>query len=249
MMKIAEALQFDPKKLVIAFQEIEARISEKQREDLQLLYETKNGFPYKQNANGVLFGPTIQTCKSVGSRLKAHLGDGPKYGMSWIGGINKSDNWAMHENVREAFRQLGWFGSIKDIKPIDGALSPVKNESEVIAEHGTPDNSPPPLGCRYPVKRTGEATDYERDEEVRNWVLRQSNGSCECCKQQAPFESSDGIPYLEVHHIRHLANGGSDRISNAVALCPNCHRELHFGKRNSELIQNLYESINRLIPE
>ncbi|WP_080666815.1 HNH endonuclease signature motif containing protein [Variovorax paradoxus] len=38
-----------------------------------------------------------------------------------------------------------------------------------------------------------------------------------------------GDPYLEVHHITPLALGGDDTVDNAWALCPNCHREKHFG--------------------
>ena len=39
----------------------------------------------------------------------------------------------------------------------------------------------------------------------------------------------DGTPYLEVHHKIPLAKDGEDTIENAEALCPNCHREKHFG--------------------
>ncbi|WP_242657405.1 HNH endonuclease [Vibrio antiquarius] len=61
-------------------------------------------------------------------------------------------------------------------------------------------------------------------------VLLRADGVCERCKQQAPFSRSrDGTPYLEVHHIKRLADGGDDSVENAQALCPNCHRELHFG--------------------
>ncbi len=42
------------------------------------------------------------------------------------------------------------------------------------------------------------------------------------------FEREDGSP-LEVHHVIRPADGGSDTINNSVALCHNCHRELHFG--------------------
>ncbi|MGU9854837.1 HNH endonuclease [Pseudomonas sp. LF245] len=33
-------------------------------------------------------------------------------------------------------------------------------------------------------------------------------------------------PFLEAHRTRHLAQKGSDRTSNAVALCSNCHQPL-----------------------
>ena len=39
----------------------------------------------------------------------------------------------------------------------------------------------------------------------------------------------DNTPYLEVHHIIRLADDGDDSVENAIALCPNCHREAHFG--------------------
>lgn len=47
--------------------------------------------------------------------------------------------------------------------------------------------------------------------------------------KKAPFlRKKDNSPYLEVHHIITLANGVDDTVENAIAVCPNCHRELHF---------------------
>ena len=42
---------------------------------------------------------------------------------------------------------------------------------------------------------------------------------------EAPFIKENGAPFLEIHHLKRLADGGSDTISNTVAICPNCHRE------------------------
>lgn len=48
--------------------------------------------------------------------------------------------------------------------------------------------------------------------------------------QQAPFlRASDQSSYLEVHHKVPLADDGDDTVGNAIAVCPNCHREEHFG--------------------
>ena len=41
----------------------------------------------------------------------------------------------------------------------------------------------------------------------------------------------DGTRYLESHHVIALANDGEDRLTNVIALCPNDHREAHFGER------------------
>lgn len=72
---------------------------------------------------------------------------------------------------------------------------------------------------------------YKRNADVIVTVLERAKGICEECKQPAPFiRSSDGTPYLEVHHCIPLGYGGEDTVDNAVALCPNCHRKAHFGR-------------------
>ncbi|WP_249262133.1 HNH endonuclease [Leptospira interrogans] len=71
---------------------------------------------------------------------------------------------------------------------------------------------------------------YKRDPDVIADVLIRANGICENCKKPAPFlRKKDKSAYLEVHHIIQLSMGGEDTINNAIAVCPNCHRRLHFG--------------------
>lgn len=71
---------------------------------------------------------------------------------------------------------------------------------------------------------------YNRNADVVASVLIRANGVCESCNSQAPFiRRKDNTPYLEVHHKIKLADGGKDTVDNAEALCPNCHREAHFG--------------------
>lgn len=83
---------------------------------------------------------------------------------------------------------------------------------------------------RRPVARTVEVRVFDRNPDVVAEVLARAAGNCEHCRSFAPFRrASDGTPYLEVHHLVHLANGGDDTVENAVALCPNCHRQKHYG--------------------
>jgi 5-methylcytosine-specific restriction enzyme A len=71
---------------------------------------------------------------------------------------------------------------------------------------------------------------FKRSMAVVAEVLLRADGNCEHCKQPAPFvRASNGDPFLEVHHIVQLAQGGDDTVANAIAVCPNCHRKLHFG--------------------
>lgn len=74
------------------------------------------------------------------------------------------------------------------------------------------------------------STAFVRNPCVVAIVLGRAAGYCDGCQRPAPFaRKSDGSPYLEVHHVVPLAEDGEDTVDNAVALCPNCHRERHFG--------------------
>ena len=71
---------------------------------------------------------------------------------------------------------------------------------------------------------------FSRNPDVVVAALERAQGVCEECGLPAPFvRASDGSPYLEVHHVVRLADGGDDSVENALAVCPNCHRKLHFG--------------------
>jgi len=82
----------------------------------------------------------------------------------------------------------------------------------------------------FPNRVSVTAAVFERNPDVIAEVLTRAGGICEQCKCSAPFpRRSDGSPYLEVHHKKGLAKGGEDTVENAVALCPNCHRQAHYG--------------------
>jgi hypothetical protein len=82
-----------------------------------------------------------------------------------------------------------------------------------------------------PPKRTRQISDFVRDPYIVAAALARAQDQCEMqnCKSQL-FQRDDDRSYLEVHHIVPLGEGGDDTLINAAALCPSCHRELHFGK-------------------
>ena len=75
----------------------------------------------------------------------------------------------------------------------------------------------------------------DRDPQVVADALWLAKGVCQGCgaDEKILFErASDGEVYLEVHHIVPLSEDGSDTLDNACALCPMCHRLLHYGKES-----------------
>lgn len=104
----------------------------------------------------------------------------------------------------------------------------------------------PPEGLATPTRREANSTSFNRCPEVKAWVIRESGYRCESCGKEAPFKREDGMPYLEVHHVVTLAEGGKDTVSNTVAVCPDCHRALHYSKDRDCRADQLYKSVNRL---
>ncbi|ALM81603.1 hypothetical protein ASB57_00245 [Bordetella sp. N] len=75
---------------------------------------------------------------------------------------------------------------------------------------------------------------YERNNCVRDYVLMRASGICELCERPAPFRRKDGSAYLEPHHTTRVSDGGPDHPRYVAALCPACHREVHFGEQGAE---------------
>lgn len=106
--------------------------------------------------------------------------------------------------------------------------------------HGTPS------GQAVPARQQLTTAQFVRDAAVVAYVLKEADGKCESCLNPAPFIKANGLPYLEVHHVKHLAYGGSDTVSNAVAVCPNCHRKFHHSAEASQLVNDIYSRVGRL---
>ena len=161
-------------------------------------------------------------------------------GRDWIPGLIPAKN--VGSNIITTIQEL--------IEDRERQKTGIQTDFERDVDNFRQDRSlPEPSGNRAPRKQNKETTSYDRDPKVVAWVLNESNGICEVCRSEAPFTKSDGHYYLEVHHLRRLADGGSDTTSNAIALCPNCHRELHYGRDRETILGRLYREISRLEPE
>lgn len=85
-----------------------------------------------------------------------------------------------------------------------------------------------------PKTRVVTHEDFVRDPYVVKAALIRAGNLCEMpsCKTVL-FKRDNGNDYVEVHHVVPLSEGGDDCMANVAALCPQCHREQHFGKERS----------------
>lgn len=130
----------------------------------------------------------------------------------------------------------------------DGQSTFDRDELAVRAQALKGTLSSKPSGDRSPAKKVATVVVYKRDPKVVAWVLQAAAGLCEGCGSAAPFQTDTGDPFLEVHHLRPLGEGGPDIVENAAAICPNCHRALHHAADRAVRRADLEQRVGRIIP-
>ncbi|ELM6650436.1 TPA: HNH endonuclease signature motif containing protein [Vibrio vulnificus] len=171
------------------------------------------------------------------------------------------------QNISYIFALLGrqWVSGLKPAKNVGRRVG--EQIESLIARHENRQSDPTvgfeievssyqqkasftkPQGVSDPRITYVSSVSYDRSAQVKAWVLNRARGFCELCKTEAPFTTVTGNPYLEVHHVKHLSLGGTDTVSNCVALCPNCHRALHYSSESIKLIEKLYKINSELMRE
>jgi ribosomal protein L37AE/L43A len=71
-----------------------------------------------------------------------------------------------------------------------------------------------------------------RNQVLVAYVKERDGYKCKVCG--FTFTKRDGTKYVEVAHIKGLAEGGPDDQSNMVALCANCHKKLDKGNEEAK---------------
>jgi hypothetical protein len=87
-----------------------------------------------------------------------------------------------------------------------------------------------------------------RSTIIHRYVLRRAGGECEGCRHGAPFAKEDGSPYLEPHHTLRVADDGPDHPATVIALCPNCHRRVHYSSDRMEYNKVLRKKLKQIEP-
>jgi len=157
-------------------------------------------------------------------------------GRDWVEGLKPARN--VGSNVIQVLERV--------IADVEGQSVSTGSAFQVAVNEAKKKQADKPAGNAKPSSTTASVTQFVRDPKVVAWVLNAANGVCECCEKPAPFVKEDGTPYLEVHHIQRLADGGADTVENAVAICPNCHMQLHYGEDKKMLAQALRKRVPRL---
>jgi predicted HNH restriction endonuclease len=100
---------------------------------------------------------------------------------------------------------------------------------------------------KTPEKKDVHSNVFKRSPIVRRNVLIRSEGKCEYCDKIGFIMRKDRI-YVETHHIQQLSEKGKDCESNVAALCPDHHREAHYGINKKRIKQELVKKMQAIYP-
>ena len=85
-----------------------------------------------------------------------------------------------------------------------------------------------------PEKREHLMETYVRDQGWAREARRTFGTQCLITDCGNRFKKPDGKPYIEVHHIVPLCDGGEDAIWNLSVLCAHHHRMAHFANETDK---------------
>lgn len=119
------------------------------------------------------------------------------------------------------------------------------NNLSVKNENAVDDLSDVPEGNHFPDRAKVIAQVIKRNNRVRAYAINRAKGKCEYCNVQG-FITTNGGYYVEAHHIIALCDSGSDTVDNVIALCPQHHRQAHYGKDAESLESEFIKVLKKL---
>lgn len=217
---------------------------------LWMLQMETDGKPYVKSKVNHELREGVLSSRSQGSieyRMQNISAVMSELGLPWVKGYKPASN--VGEQVKKYIKELvlkRYEGENVVSKPtVDH--EEYRRRSEVLSKRKRSGSlKVKPKGHDKPKTTNTTSKSYYRDPEVRAWVLNESRGACEACGSPAPFTTDGDIPFLELHHMKQLANDGPDVVENAVAICPNCHRRLHLSVDRVVFAEQVYERVDRL---
>lgn len=187
----------------------------------QVLTGNQNGTLYYSNTNGV----------------EVHLFEVLQKAIYTYRGIVTLSNTPYTENQIDEEGKLRsvWVFPMKLHEKVEEQIQN-PSEKEVIKLSNSELIRRSKINGSHKKKQKAETTIYYRDPYIKEIVKRIAEGKCQFCGKDAPFIDKNNEPYLEEHHVKWLADGGTDTIDNVVAICPNCHTKMHVLNEKKDIV-------------
>ena len=97
------------------------------------------------------------------------------------------------------------------------------------------------------ARKTYISTTTRRNATATAAAKERDGFACQYCGCSNTFTTADGKPYVEVHHLKYVSEGGSDVLDNLVCLCAHHHSMIHYADVDTreKMTQDLKEQIRK----
>jgi len=198
-------------------------------------------FKFKLFGSSKVVSLNITYPKSMGNETRLYIssnaGFKPKAGEIWFIFYDGRD---LVLGSMDATRWSAIGGSqVKSVSNILNAVKPCFDKDD--------DKYQRALHGLLPSSRRSVTYKHNRVKSVATSALNNANFSCEIDPSHNTFLSTTGQQYVEAHHLVPLSKQSDlpvslDIVENIVALCPTCHRAVHYSEitERLNLLRKLY---------
>lgn len=169
---------------------------------------------------------------------------------------------SIYENKRKALEIIigsgnyeEWLASDEIVFPIETNTFPISDTDTEIQESENIQSVPQyysdidsidQINNRIPVfTHTSSGDKVKTDPRLAKTAIVTADYKCECGNDHVSFTDKKGHNYVEAHHLIPIKAQKNiyqnlDRTENIVSLCPNCHKAIHLGNKDTrEKILNI----------
>jgi len=137
--------------------------------------------------------------------------------------------WSIRQISEKAYEAILEAAGIGAEKNFMASIADVEKGEESL-------NSLIRLNEKYKDLPPGEKNDIitrhlDRGQSITDSLKRVVGAKCQICGIEG-FEKRGGGQYIEAHHLHNIAAKSPSSLctDNIILVCPNCHREIHYGK-------------------
>jgi len=83
---------------------------------------------------------------------------------------------------------------------------------------------------------------FNRPSALKKALVNKMGADCKICKKQG-FKMKNGSEYCELHHMIEINSQAPKTLQswNTLILCPNCHRQMHYGDVSTKFLNPGWE--------
>jgi predicted HNH restriction endonuclease len=184
------------------------------------IYSANDNMFYADIVNGVSFEQKVPIYRSQGDFYESldYSSVRKKLNPPWQSSIRPLSEKAYAAIIADANIDTSLIYITSQIETSSGAINTLKRLNALYA------------GLTPEIRAKKISNHLDRGDSVSRALKQILGCQCQICGWKG-FKKRDGAEFIEAHHLNQISERylGSLCTENIILVCPNCHREIHFG--------------------